>query len=214
MKRGASSRQRAFSMLETTIATALTALLMVVALNTAASVSLTLTRRGNVLKAAQLASVLLTEADEKCFQDPTQVTTALGLESGEAGANRTTWDDVDDFNGLSLNTIVDRDGNALPDSSGWRATASVDYAVISTPQTVSASATALKRIRLDLTDPSGRVHSFTALRTQRGVGTIAAEAGSTMQSSADIRFTHSGRSWVTSARMNNQQVTNGSGTTP
>lgn len=204
----------AFGMLETTIATALTSLLLVVALNTAASVNLTLTRRGYALQATQLASVLLTEAEEKCFQDPTQATTSLGLESGESGAVRTSWDDVDDYNGLSLNSIVDRDGNAVPGTTGWRASMSVTYVVINAPQTVSTAATTLKRVQLNLTDPSGRLHSFSALRSQRGVGMIASAAGSTLQSSADVRFTLSGRSWASSSRMNNQQIVATNGTTP
>jgi hypothetical protein len=202
----------AFGMLETTIATALTSLLLVVALNTAASVNLTLTRRGYASKATQFASLLLTEAAEKCFQDPTQTTTSLGLESGESTTSRAGWDDVDDFNGLNLSALVDRSGTALPDSSGWQATMSVVYAVVASPQTTSGAATTLKRVQLNFTDPSGRVHSFYALRSQRGVSMIAADAGSNIQSSADVRFTLSGRTWATSARLNNQQVTNSNST--
>lgn len=203
-----------FSMIETTMAAMLTSLLLVVALSSASSVSLTLTRRGKALQAAQLASVLLTEISEKCFQDPVQSTGGLGLDNGETSGGRAQWDDVDDFNGLNLNPLVDRNGNALPGSNGWRGSVSVTYAMVSQPQTASPGATTLKRIQVDLVDPSGRVHSFPSLRSASGAALAPAAQGSTVQTSADLSFSVSGRTWTSGARINNQQVVDGSGTAP
>lgn len=207
-------RRSGFSLLETTMAALLTSLLLVVTLSSAASVGLTLTQRGHTLQAAQLASLLMTEISEKCFQDPLDSTVALGVDSGEAVSNRAMLDDVDDFNGLNLNPIVDRNGVALPNSSGWQATINVAYATVSQPQTISLSATKLKRIEVRLIDPSGRVHSFVSLRSASGAALAPAAQGSTIQASADVSFSLSGRQWMSGARINNQQVVNGSRTAP
>lgn len=207
-------KRSGFSMIETTMAAMLTSLLLVVSLNSAASVSVALNGRGAALQAAQSASVLLTEISEKCFQDPDSSTTVLGIDANETPGGRAQWDDVDDFNGLSLNPLVDRNGAALPNSSGWRGTITVSYAVVGQPQTASPSATTLKRIQIDLVDPTGRVHSFPSLRSASGAALAPAAQGSTIQASADVSFSMSGRKWTGGARINNQQVVNGSGTAP
>lgn len=98
---------------------------------------------------------------------------AIGLDGEAAGANnRATWDDVDDYNGVSepvTGSFYDQDGAALPgDLTGFTRTVAVSYIAsnaapidIATP--VSANSTDTKRIVVTVTSPLGETFSLVAV---------------------------------------------------
>ncbi len=199
--------RHAFSLIETTIACLLTSLLIVTALKSSAILARSLSRQGYALAAEEFAGMLLNEVAEKAFQDPGQTTTVLGTESGESTGTRTTLDDVDDYNGLLLNIITDRNGSVLSAANKWKAQFTVGYVQPSAPQTVVVAVTPLKRIVLDLTDPSGRVRRFTALRANRGLGSTPVFGNALLETTANIAFEYASRTWSGDLRLSNQQQT-------
>lgn len=107
------------------------------------------------------------------------VASAIGREGGEpAGANnRASWDDVDDYNGVSepvAGFFYDQDGAQLPgDLTGFTRSVAVDYiasnaspidssAAIS-KGTAASAATDTKRIIVTVTSPLGETFSLVAV---------------------------------------------------
>ncbi|MFO1065254.1 MAG: hypothetical protein U0892_15420 [Pirellulales bacterium] len=202
-------------MMETSIATVLTGILLVTGAGSYGFVSKTLNRSGSAHKAAEVAQLLLVEIAEKPFEEVGTSTYFLGTESGESLNTRSTLDDVDDYNGLSMNTITDRDGNAVPGTTGWRCSINVSHVTPSTFTDAYFIRTGLKRIDVTITDASGRSFKYSTSRSTSGpLMAQAASASDVLQTSVDISGSAANLKWSSTARLNNQQIVDGSGTKP
>ena len=157
-----------FSTIETVMATALVGLLLVVSLNSAAFVVEATDRESEYEQASQIASILLSEIQAMPFQDPTDGSATLGLETDETSLPRADWDDCDDYNGWSSSAITTLAGPAVDEAAGWAVSVSVAFCLESDPTTTSLSETQLKQIELQLTSPSSRTFIMYGLRSATG----------------------------------------------
>jgi len=91
-------------------------------------------RTSKEIIATNLARALMSEILTKAFIDPTDPSTALGPNTGESG--RSTFDDVDDYEGLTESTPVTIGGQTMngsggtPDYTGFSRSVNVDYCEI------------------------------------------------------------------------------------
>ena len=198
---------RGFSLIETTVATLLVSISLVASLNTMAFVLTTTSRDAEAQRANQIAQFLLAEITSRPFADPVNATGTLGTESGE-GSQRSTWDDCDDYHGWSTTTINDLDGVPLATATGWSCAVSVNYCSPTNPNVLSLSSTTLKRVNVTLTSPSSHSFSYSSLRCAAGTLLAAQAAGTDVLANVDIVLTKSGKSLVTSTRLQNQQEPN------
>jgi hypothetical protein len=98
------------------------------------------------------------------YQDP-QGGTTFGAESGET---RTTFDDLNDYNGYSESPPKSKDGSPLPDVTGWTRQVTITRVVRLTPDVTWLSETGLVSIRVTAISPTGRQFDLKALRSKWG----------------------------------------------
>ena len=91
-------------------------------------------------RATQLARAMISEIMQQAYIEPTQTPT-FGAEASET---RSTYDDVDDYNGLSETSPKNKDGSTMnvPSASNWRRNVTVVWAnrltlAMASPQTES-----------------------------------------------------------------------------
>ncbi|MFN9972042.1 MAG: hypothetical protein ACK58T_19360 [Phycisphaerae bacterium] len=73
-----------------------------------------------------LAESLLAEIERKAYIDPANPTT-LGRDAGESSTDKTTFDDVDDYNGWSESPPRDSTGAPIPGMADWARTVAVAW---------------------------------------------------------------------------------------
>jgi MSHA pilin protein MshD len=113
----------------------------------------------------QLARMLMVEIMQQAYTEPSTTTTALGPESGET---RPTFEDVDDYNGLSESPPVNMDGTAInvPSASTWRRTVTVVWVNPATLATASPQVeTGVKKITVNVSHNGFAVATLTAIRS-------------------------------------------------
>ena len=81
------------------------------------------------------------------------------------GANRAAYNDVTDYNGLADAAPLDRFGNPIPNSAGYRVDVFVANAALGTGGN-SIPAGNSRRIQVRVTDPMGDVVWLTGFKTQ------------------------------------------------
>jgi MSHA pilin protein MshD len=157
-------RPSGISLVELAIATALTGILMVAALQSAGQTMVAQRVTADRSLGHFLAHGLLNEIRGLPYCEPGTDEPAIGPDTGETAATRTTLDDVDDYHGLTENPPKGRDGTALANFSGW--TRSVTVAWVSAADfSASGSATGAKRITVTASYNGSPVAIATAVRT-------------------------------------------------
>src|SRR5206468_12187441 len=99
------------------------------------------------------------------YQDPTLPTLVLGAELGET---RVTFNDVDDYNGLSESPPQTANGTTIAGYTGWTRSVQVAWANPSNPSASSLIETGLKRITITVTAATGRKYVVSGLRSKYG----------------------------------------------
>lgn len=94
-------------------------------------------------KANNLASAAIEDIKCRDWEDPAGPG-PLGIDAGENAANKTTFDDIDDFNGYTESPPRYMDGTVMPGMSGFSVNAAVSY--VDDNLNVSAAATDRKRV--------------------------------------------------------------------
>ena len=100
-----------------------------------------------------LASTLLDEIRSKQW-DQTDPTPSVTL--GPDAETRTTYNDVDDFDGLDESPPQDSLGNPLAGFNGYRQQVSVCYVTNTDLNTCVGGPTIYKKVTVTVTDPEGR----------------------------------------------------------
>ena len=159
-----SLRRAGLSMLEATAATVIVGLSLIASLRAVRS-SITAQRGvAEIEKAAFLATAMMSEIKELSYQNPTQPV-LFGPESGEIG--RSTFNDVDDYNGWSESPPQNPDNSILPDLNGWTRKVAVQWvSPINVTQT-STTETGAKLITVTV------LHNNVVRATRVGVKTNA-----------------------------------------
>ena len=163
-RRGLCSRHPAFSLAETAISILLVGGLVVAALNTVgASVAgreFTRNRGRGDLLAHHLMSEILRQSYEEPVDTPT-----MGRESGESGGSRSSYDDVDDYDGWVSSPPEEKNGTALADLTGWERSVTVEFVDPNMLTTVSATETGVKRITVTVRHHGVDKASLTSIKT-------------------------------------------------
>jgi len=148
MTRVAKIRNRAhapaFTLVEAVISTVIVGVMFVVALNTVGASRLTQHRAAVTNRGCFFAEMLLSEIVQQNYKD-SGVNPVFGPETGESTTTRADFDDVDDYSGWS-GAPTAKDGTALPNSTGWTQTVTVQWINRLDPSQVQAVETNVKRI--------------------------------------------------------------------
>ena len=198
-------KRHAFTILETVMSTVLVSILMVVSLSTYAQVSVSTNRTNYRLQATEFARYYINEALSLPFVDPDDPTvTTLGIDTGETATSRSTWDDFDDFNGISSASLTDLNGTSLPNSTGWLVTTNVHFCNPSNPIMTTGSPTDMKLMFVNVRDPAGTNRTFVAFRSNYGA--LQHPYDDPVMSRAKVHLQDGqGRSWTSTVRINNLQ---------
>lgn len=113
----------AYTLAEVVVSIAVVGVMLVAALNAVAAARLNMNRTTNHNRGMLLAQDLLAEILQQPYQDPDGAE-SLGIDDGEIAGDRSTYDDLDDYDGWSA-PPQDRDGTRLPNADGWVCTVSV-----------------------------------------------------------------------------------------
>ncbi len=178
-KRAARDRRQGVSLMEVVISTLLVGLVLVASLKAVGGIFRTWSASEQRHDGMGLAQQLMTEILQQHYNEPDGVP-VLGVEVPESTLDRSSWDDVDDYNGWS-SVPQDKTGTALAGYGGWTRAAAVEYVQIADPTQTSATDTGLKRITVTVTDPSGRQTVLDSYRSQWGMLEQAPDADATLQ---------------------------------
>lgn len=96
--------------------------------------------------AIALADALLDEILAKPYREDGAAPETLGLNPGESHDDRSTCDDVDDYDALDEKTIVSDDGVKIPGTRFWSRNVRVHWVTLENPDKESAIPSGLKRV--------------------------------------------------------------------
>ena len=177
-----SRARRGLSLVEATISMVIVSVVIAGALRVHAAASTNALAATRALQGRSLARTLLDEIRQCRYEEPeADVTPAFGLE-GEATANRSTWDDVDDYHGFSESgggNLTGKTGTEIEGTAGWAWSASVKWVSPVDTTLTSVTETGLKRITVMATSPSGETTVVRALRSANGLVDQASYASDT-----------------------------------
>jgi type II secretory pathway pseudopilin PulG len=108
---------RGVTLIEVTISIVLVSTILLVSLTAAANLMRNDSERRNTNQGQQLAAQILDEVSSMDFRDRSDP--VFGLESGEIATDRTTFDDVDDYNSYASTPPKHRDGTLISGYDGW-----------------------------------------------------------------------------------------------
>lgn len=123
-----------------------------------------------------VATALLEELTALAYLDPAKSSSTIGLDAGEDGSDRTTWDDVDDAHGYK-STIVTRAGDPVAGCEDLGVSVTVDWVQLADGRTVSVSETGAKRITVVVSGAKGELARASALRTRAFDSAVNATLG-------------------------------------
>lgn len=110
--------QRAFGLIEATIATVIAGGVIVVSINTIASAVVIKHKTADQERGRLLASALMSEILQYPYADPIGGPN-LGPGVDEITGNRSLFDDVDDYHGWTASPPQEKDGTPMADLAGW-----------------------------------------------------------------------------------------------
>ncbi|MBS0192255.1 MAG: hypothetical protein U0573_06495 [Phycisphaerales bacterium] len=91
--------------------------------------------------------------------------TFIGIDSGESAANKSTFDDVDDFDQWTESPPTSSTGTTMAGFAGWTRSVRVYRASLSNPDSNSGAESGLKRIEVTVKFGSKDVCKLTSLRS-------------------------------------------------
>jgi hypothetical protein len=156
--------RRGVSIVEVAVATLLTGVLLVAALQAAGQSLLAQRQTADRSLGHLLAQGLLNEIRALPYCEPGTDEPTLGTDTGENAGARTTLDDVDDYHGLVENPPKARDGTSLGNVSGWTRSVTVAW-VAANDFSTAASASGAKRITVTASYNGNPVATATGVRT-------------------------------------------------
>lgn len=152
------------SMLEVIVSLIMVTTILLVSLQSAASVMRNRTIAKQGITSQRLAGYFLDEISVLDFVDP-DGSRVIGLDTGESSNDRSSYDDVDDYHGLSVTSPSFRDGSAMPGFENWTVTVSVVPADTSGRNVVTSTETEwpIRLVTVSVASPSGIPQSFRTL---------------------------------------------------
>ncbi len=160
--------RRGLGMAEVVVATLIVGVMVVAALNGLGMIVKTQRLNADRLTGPGLARDLMAEIMSMPYADPQTPGAALGLDAGESNASRTTYDDIDDYHGLSSADTKAKDGTSRSGFTGWSQAVTVTWAERIGGTAWGAYDTELKRITVTAVSPAGVTSQLIALRSKSG----------------------------------------------
>jgi hypothetical protein len=167
MKQAQPTPRPAFGTPEVLMALAITGVLIVAALQSVSMVYRSRTAMIQRLTGPGLARELMAEIMSMPYDDPDGAG-ILGIDLSELLGNRSTFDDVDDYNGYNTANAENKAGVALTGYAGWQEQAAVAWVTLADPTATSGVETGLKRVTVTITSPSGAQTQLIAYRSRYG----------------------------------------------
>lgn len=109
----------------------------------------------DMAKGPLLAEAMLAEVMSMPYYDPDSGSGSNNTNSGELSVTRADFDDVGDYDDWTTSTVQDKQGNPIPQYSGWSREVQVDWGNQITAGKWSFWDTGAKRILVTVTSPSG-----------------------------------------------------------
>ncbi|QDU81898.1 Microbial collagenase precursor [Polystyrenella longa] len=169
--RNFSSRKAGLSLLEVVMSTLLISILMLTALRTVGASFRAEFFTAQQTQAMLFAEDLLSEIIQMEYEEPVDPV-SFGRETGEVGTNRTTWDDVDDYNGWTSSPLQYQDGTEIPDTSSWTRAVSVQFVLADSPDTTTNDDEGLKKITVTISKNNVVLGSLSVLQSKAWINTI------------------------------------------
>ncbi|MHC5113201.1 MAG: carbohydrate binding domain-containing protein [Planctomycetota bacterium] len=165
-----SDARRAFSLIEAVISIALVSIVLVAALSTVGATARTRSIQTAHQQRDVLARQLMAEILRAAYTDPEVAGSDAGREIDEPADDRTQWDDVDDYDGLSNQPPREPDGTLMSQFEAWTRAAAVQNVNPASPDEISApGGTGLKRVTVTVTDPWGGQTTHASMKSRDGV---------------------------------------------
>lgn len=161
------TRRQGTSLIEVVVSTVIVAFVISAALQTVATAVDLRTSTFDLQLGPSLSRSLMSEIMSAEYADPDVENITLGPDIGENTGNRLSFDDVDDYQGWTANPPVNPDGSVMPIGMGWSREASVEFLDPSSYSVVAADL-GLKRVRVTVTSPNGKVTVLETLRAASG----------------------------------------------
>lgn len=164
MMRRALVYRQGFSMVETVLSVLLVSGVMVAALNSVGAATTGRQFADRRARGQLLAESLMTEIMATAYQDEDGLGTQ-GLESGESGADRSRYDDVDDYKNRTDAPPAERDGTKIDGFENWSRSVTVVLVDPANPANIAVTDGGVKRVRVVVKCNSVQVASLTAFKT-------------------------------------------------
>ncbi|MEW6253538.1 MAG: type II secretion system protein [Planctomycetota bacterium] len=155
------------TMVEALVAIVLVSTMLVAALNTLGAARGSELRLVERERALVLARALMAEIMELPYYDAAFDPDSFGLGAGEDTGTRSQYDDVDDYHGWYASPPQNKDGTVIPGCTGYYRSVTVEWVNATNLQTVSASNTGVKRIRVTAGRAGRPVVTLTGFRSQQ-----------------------------------------------
>jgi len=168
---------RAFTLVEAALSCVIIGMALVPAMAMLGATASDARSQSDLTTGVALARQLLSEVVQCQYEDP---------DGSDTGESRSTWEDLDDYNGFSESTVSSKSGAALSGYTGWRRTVAVDLVNLTSPNTVAATDVGLKRITVTATSPAGKTYSVSALRCSTSAYERPPSAAGTYTSGVNI----------------------------
>lgn len=160
------SRAAAFSLVEVIFALLLVGGVFVAAINTLAASRTTQRITADRARAHMLAQDLMSEILLAHYEEPV-LSPSFGPEGSESvGGTRTSFDDVDDYDGWSASPPQQQDGAPVEGYAGLRRSVSVQWIDADQPTEAVQYETGAKRITVQVHRGEARLAELVAVRTQ------------------------------------------------
>lgn len=163
-------QQRGFTLVEAAVSTLIVAVMVSAAISVVGGAARGASRERDWRRGQSLAASLMAEVLATSFADP-QGGSAFGIDTGETAMNRTTYDDVDDYNGYTEAGATDVLGSKIPWADGWTRSVIVENVTIADPSVVVSDSTntGLRRVTVTVTSPSLEARTLVALKARDSV---------------------------------------------
>lgn len=157
------SKRRGSGLIELTVSTMLVGVLMAAALTATGQALLAQRKGADRVVGQQLANALLAEVLQKSYSEPGATLPLIGVDLLEVASLRSSFDDVDDYDGHTESPPTATDGTVISGYTGWRRTVSVAW-VDATTLAPSGSDAGVKRVTVAVTFGGVPVYSATGYR--------------------------------------------------
>ena len=161
-------KRTGMTLVEVSIATLIIGVLIVPTMMVMASVSQSYYRAESRDRAFIAANRLLSEILGLSYDDPQTGHTTFGPESDEA--DRSQFDDIDDYAGWTESNLQQRDGNLVPGMEDYARSVKVNFVTLIDNEIVVASGpTDLKQITVTVTTPLKIEIRLSSIRYRNGI---------------------------------------------